>query len=190
MGEPPAFSGDANTWEDWSFKLRSCVSVVDLQLGIMVEEAELAAHANAWQPSVWVNHNMDAQLRYLIVMFTSGSAPQTNRKQPSASPPRPARSLAQLQEPHTHARRDGHELRAGEARRAHLRVPAHQTPPKFHEKTPREREEERKWRRGEGKKREILCLPPFCRPTLRGPTSSGFGPPTLRSSHPSGPHRL
>ena len=98
VGKPPAFSGDANTWEDWSFKLRSSVSVVDLQLGIMMEEAELAAYANAWQPSVWVDHNMDAQLRYLLVMFTRGSAPQIIRKQLSASPPRLARSLAQLQE--------------------------------------------------------------------------------------------
>ena len=27
------FSGDEDTWSDWSFKLRSYVSVVDLQLG-------------------------------------------------------------------------------------------------------------------------------------------------------------
>ena len=40
------FSGEESTWGDWSFKLRSYVSVVDLQLGRMMEEAELAAHAN------------------------------------------------------------------------------------------------------------------------------------------------
>ena len=45
------FQGDESTWSDWRFKLRSCVSVVDLQLGRMVEEAELAAHANTWMPS-------------------------------------------------------------------------------------------------------------------------------------------
>ena len=31
--KPLVFSGDENTWRDWSFKLRSYVSVVDLQLG-------------------------------------------------------------------------------------------------------------------------------------------------------------
>ena len=44
------FSGDESTWGDWSFKLRSYVSVVDLQLGRMMEEAELAAPANTWIP--------------------------------------------------------------------------------------------------------------------------------------------
>ena len=35
------FAGDESTWGDWSFKLRSNVSVVDLQLGRMMEAAEL-----------------------------------------------------------------------------------------------------------------------------------------------------
>ena len=72
IGKPPVFSGDENTWGDWSFKLRSYVSVVDFQLGQMMEEAELAAHENAWLPSVPLNQDMDAQLRYLLVMLTSG----------------------------------------------------------------------------------------------------------------------
>ena len=42
-GEPLVFSGDESTWSVWSFKLRSCVSVVDLQLGRVMKEAELAA---------------------------------------------------------------------------------------------------------------------------------------------------
>ena len=42
------FSGDESTWGDWSFKLRSYVSVVDVQLGRMMEAAELAAHASVW----------------------------------------------------------------------------------------------------------------------------------------------
>ena len=46
--------------------LRSYAQVVDLQLGQLMEEAELAAHANAWHPSVLLNHDMDAQLRYLL----------------------------------------------------------------------------------------------------------------------------
>ena len=45
IGKPPVFSGDESTWSDLSFKLRSYVSVVDLQLGRMMEAAELAAHA-------------------------------------------------------------------------------------------------------------------------------------------------
>ena len=77
-GQPPAFSGDENTWRDGSFKLRSCVSVMDLQLGKMMEEAELAAHAHVRQPSVLVNQDMDAQLRYLLAMLTSGTALQIN----------------------------------------------------------------------------------------------------------------
>ena len=83
IGKPPVFSGDENTWGDWSFKLRSYVSVVDLQLGQMMEAAELAAHENAWLLSVPLNQDMDAQLRYLLVMLTSGPALQIIRQQPS-----------------------------------------------------------------------------------------------------------
>ena len=55
------------------------------------------------------------------------------------------------------------------SKRAHFRTPALQTPPKFHEKTPREGEKERKWE-WEKKKREIGLttlqgLPPFGAPT-------------------------
>ena len=46
LRKPLVFSGDERTWSDWSFKLRSYVSVVDLPLGRVMEEAELAAHAN------------------------------------------------------------------------------------------------------------------------------------------------
>ena len=45
--------------------------------------------------------------------------------------------------------------------RAHLSAPALQTPPKFHEKTPREGRKERILRRDKEKKREILGPPPF-----------------------------
>ena len=102
-------STDESTWGDWSFKLRSYVSVVDLQLGHMMEAAELAAHANTWTPSEPLNQDMDAQLRYLLVMLTSGPALQIIRQQPSGvqafrdlarryNPRSQARSLAQLQE--------------------------------------------------------------------------------------------
>ena len=60
-------------------------------------------------------------------------------------------------------------MTAPDPKRAHLRVPALQTPPKFNEKTPRERQEERKWEREREKKSEIW-----------GPHPSGF--------HLSGPH--
>ena len=94
---------------DWSFKLRSYVSVVDLQLGRKVEEAELAAHANASQPSALVNWDMDAQFEYLLVMLTNGPTLQIILQQPSGvqtlrdfarryNPRSQARSLAQFQE--------------------------------------------------------------------------------------------
>ena len=95
---------------DWSFKLRSYVSVVDLQLGRIMEAVELAAHASVWIPSEPLNQDMDAQLRYLLVMLTSGPALQIIRQQPSGAqafrdlarrgynPRSQARSLAQLQE--------------------------------------------------------------------------------------------
>ena len=67
-------------------------------------------------------------------------------------------------------------LEPGNLNRAHLRVPAPQTPPKFHEKTPRQREKERKWEREREKKREILG-PPFVAPIFSG--FLGLGP--LRS---------
>ena len=44
IGKLPVFSGDESTWGDWSFKLRSYVSVVDLQLERMMEAGDLAAH--------------------------------------------------------------------------------------------------------------------------------------------------
>ena len=46
IGKPSVFSGDESTWGDWSFKLLSCVSVVDLQHGRMMEGTDLAAHAS------------------------------------------------------------------------------------------------------------------------------------------------
>ena len=93
------------------------------------------------------------------------------------------------------------------SKRAHLSVPALQTPPKFHEKTPRE-EEQNKFCGGRGKKkREIWAPHPSglhpSGPHPSGPTLRGSGPhffwvrahtfgpppfgaPTLRGSHPSG----
>ena len=51
----------------------SCVpTVVDLHLVKLMEEAELAARANVWQPSTTVGQDMDVQLGYLLVMLTSG----------------------------------------------------------------------------------------------------------------------
>ena len=91
---------------DWSFKLRFHVSVVDLQLGRMMEEAEFA---NAWLPMIPMNQDIGAQLRYLLVMLTSGAALQIIRQKRGGiqafrdfarrySPCSQVRSLAQLQE--------------------------------------------------------------------------------------------
>ena len=79
---------------------------------------------------------------------------------------------------------------APKRKRAHLRVPALQTPPKFHEKTPRQSENGS----GRGKKKArnfgpSRLRPPTLRaPTLRGPTlrapllqAPPFGPPSLRA---------
>ena len=74
----------------------------------MMEAAQLAAHANTWIPSEPLNQDMDAQLRYLLFMLTSGPALQIIRQQPSGvqafrdlarryNPRSQARSLAQLQ---------------------------------------------------------------------------------------------
>ena len=41
--------------------------MADLQLGRMMEAAELSAHASVWIPSELLNQDMDAQLRYLLV---------------------------------------------------------------------------------------------------------------------------
>ena len=89
--------------------MRSYVSVVDLHLGRMMEAAELAAHASVRIPSEPLNQDMDAQLRYMLVMLTSGPALQIIRQQPSGvqafrdlarryNPRSQALSLAQLQE--------------------------------------------------------------------------------------------
>ena len=48
-----------------------------------MEAAELAAHASVWIPSEPLNQDMDAQLRYLLVMLTSGPALHIIRQQPS-----------------------------------------------------------------------------------------------------------
>ena len=63
IGKPIVFSGDESTWSDWSFKLRSYVSVVDLQVGRVMKEAELAAHDNMRLPSDPLSQDMDAQLQ-------------------------------------------------------------------------------------------------------------------------------
>ena len=70
-----------------------------------------------------------------------------------------------------------------DSKRAHLSAPALQTPPKFHEKTPREGRKEGILRRDREKKREILGPPPIGPPTHRPPTLRA---PTLRPSPPLG----
>ena len=69
------------------------------------------------------------------------------------------------------------------SKRAQLRVPALQTPPKFHEKTPRDTKRAKRWRERERKTRNFG--PRTRGPTLRGPTLRGpFGAPS--GPHPSG----
>ena len=64
--------------------------------------------------------------------------------------------------------------------RAHLSAPALQTPPKFHEKTPREGRKKRILRRERKKKTRMaptLRAPTFGPPPFGPPTFSGLGPP-------------
>ena len=65
--------------------------------------------------------------------------------------------------------------------------PGASKPPKCHEKTPRERQKERKLG-GTAKKREILGLPPFGAPPFEAPPFLGLGllpsGPHLSGSHP------
>ena len=62
------------------------------------------------------------------------------------------------------------------SKRAHLSAPARQTPPKFHEKTPREGRKERILRREREKKARNFGPPTLRAPTLR--TSTFLHPPT------------
>ena len=88
------------------------------------------------------------------------------------------------------------------SKRAHLSAPALQTPPKFHEKTPREGRKERiLWRERKKKSAKIwaphLGAPPFGAPPFWAPPfwAPPFGPPPFGpplflglGPHPSGPH--
>ena len=89
---------------DWSFKLRSYVSVVDLQLGRMMEAA--------FVPSEPLNQDMVAQLRYLLVMLTSGPALQIIRQPPSGV--QAFRDLARRYNPRSQAPFLGTDARAHE----------------------------------------------------------------------------
>ena len=70
------------------------------------------------------------------------------------------------------------------SKRAHFRAPALQTPPKFHERTPRERKKKENCGGRREKKREILALPPFWAPPFWAPPfgASTLRGPTLRST--------
>ena len=97
------------------------------------------------------------------------------------------------------------------SKRAHLSVLALQTPPKFHEKTPREGRKERILRRDREKKSAKFWAPhpsaphrsnphpsgphpsgppPFGSSTLWGPTFSGLGPPPFEPPPFSNPRQL
>ena len=89
----------------------------------------------------------------------------------------------------------GFHMTIREVQTCTFQAPALQTPPKFHEKTPRDTKRAKWWRERE-KKREILGPPPFGAPALRGPHPSGlppfgaptfsrFGPPPLTRKAPT-----
>ena len=99
----------------------------------------------------------------------------------SSSPPPPLLLLLLLLTSLLHGAPDeegearGFTRQPENSQRAHLRVTALQTPPKFHEKTPREREEERKWAREREKKARNFGPPAFRSPP--------FGPPPFWAPH-------
>ena len=62
---------------------------------------------------------------------------------------------------------------------AHFRAPALQTPPKFHERTPRERKKKENCGGRREKKARNFGPPTLLGSTLRGPTFSRFGASTL-----------
>ena len=80
-------------------------------------------------------------------------------------------------------RRRGFTRQPENSKRAHLRVPALQTPPKFHEKTPREREKKSEDGGKRVKKKREILGPRLRAPTLRAPTLRF---PTLRAHIPPG----
>ena len=70
----------------------------------------------------------------------------------------------------------------------HLSVPALQTPPKFHEKTPQREKKKMKFPVGESKKSaKFWASHPSGPPTLRAPLFLGPGPHPLRAPHPFRP---
>ena len=125
---------------------------------------------------------------------------------PSADPPPlrrlPFRQTAQIfalffPSPAT---RQGFTRQHENSKRAHSRVPALQTPPKFHDRTPR-KEERTKMGAGEGKKKAKFWASHPSKPHLSGPHSfalqaSGPHPPSLPPNFggpkapPLGPHPL
>ena len=70
------------------------------------------------------------------------------------------------------------------SKRAHLSAPTLQTPPKFHERTPKERKKKENCGGRREKKARNFGPPTLRGSTLRGSTLRG---PTLRGPHPSGP---
>ena len=74
------------------------------------------------------------------------------------------------------------------SKRAHFRSPALQTPPKFHEKTPRERDKKNEMGAEEGKKKsaKLWAPPPFGAPPFGAPLFLGL-PPSLPRPHPQPP---
>ena len=73
------------------------------------------------------------------------------------------------------------------SKRAHFRTPALQTPPKFHEKTPRERRKNEIFQREREKKARNFRPPTLWALPFLSSGPLPFGPPPLRAPTPSGP---
>ena len=106
IGKPPVFSGDESTWSDWSFKWRSYVSVVDLQLGRMMEAAELARKANTLRArkartrakeSTRVNTRAVLSLKAIVVTVESGDTSKKTVDIRTLLPKWTRRNLSNLQ---------------------------------------------------------------------------------------------
>ena len=86
-----------------------CMFVTEPTLGRMMEKAELEVYVDAWQPCEFVSEAVDTQLRYQLVILTTGQALQIIRRRSCGvqafrclarrfNPRIQARSLAKLQE--------------------------------------------------------------------------------------------
>ena len=73
IGKPPNFQGDEASWPDWSLKMRAYTGAVSPAMGALLEDAELKAHDEVWNPHPAPDAHEDTQLRFLLIMLCQGA---------------------------------------------------------------------------------------------------------------------